>query len=116
MGIEFWEVLSRSEPRQQMNAPVRSASQARQWQLPSSSVMRSARLAVGFLLSVLPTAAVAVEGTYRDVGPWQRHPLHASPVPAWITLATVSRVGANSFKVRVTTCGRARSRPRQRGS
>src|SRR5215216_6539943 len=29
MGIEFWEVLSRSEPRQQMNAPVRSASQAR---------------------------------------------------------------------------------------
>ena len=56
--------------------------------------MRSARLAVG---------AVAVEGTYRDVGPRLRHPLHALPVPAWITLGTVSRVGAKSFKVRVTT-------------
>jgi hypothetical protein len=54
--------------------------------------MRSARLAVG---------AVAVEGTYRDVGPRLRHPLHALPVPAWITLGTVSRVGAK--KVRVTT-------------
>src|SRR5215207_6205686 len=64
--------------------------------------MRSAHLAVG-LLSALPTAAVAGEGTYRDVGPRQRHPLHARPVPAWITVATVSRVGAKSFKVRVTT-------------
>ena len=80
-----------------------AAPQARPRQLPSSSVMRSARVAVGFLLCVLPTAALAVEGTYRDVGPRQRHPLHACPVPAWIMLATVSRVGAKSFKVRVTT-------------
>src|SRR3954470_11952068 len=65
--------------------------------------MRSARVAVGFFLSVLPTAAVPVEGTYRDVGPRQRHHLHAGPVPAWITLATVTRVAAKSFKVRVTT-------------
>jgi hypothetical protein len=80
-----------------------AAPQARPRQVPSSSVMRSTRVAVGFLLSVLPTPAVAVEGTYRDVGSRQRHPLHARPVPAWITVATVSRVGAKSFKVRVTT-------------
>ena len=60
--------------------------------------MRSARVAVGFLLTVLPTAAVAVEGTYQNVGPRQRHSLHARPVPAWITLATVSRVGANASR------------------
>ena len=66
------------------------------------SVMGPLRVAV-VCLSVLPTAAAAVEGTYRNVGPRQRHPLHARPVPAWGMTANVRRAGPSRYAVQMFT-------------
>ena len=52
-----------------------------------------------------PEPLRAIEGTYRETGPRKHHRLHADPVPAWVTAATVRRTGPkpNSYEVRVTT-------------